>query len=217
MRNIVLASGGIDSTVALGLACWRDGADEVAAVGIAYGQRHINELTHARRIAGLAGVPYFAVQLDPAPWKLLPLAQGTTATDRDLYAMKTGGVSDAFLPGRNVCFLSAALSVAGITGADSIWIGANGDDAAGFPDCRPPFLLAWQQMPSHALGRPMHLVAPLVELSKRGVVALARRMAIDLDATWSCYRPQNAPSGVQPCGRCDACSLRRDAIEASAG
>jgi len=217
MRNVVLLSGGIDSTVALGLACWRDGADQTTAVGVAYGQRHIIELTCARRIAAAAGVAFFGVQLDPAPWKLLPLARGTTASDRDIYAMKSGGVSDAFLPGRNVCFLAAALAVAGINGADSIWIGANGDDAAGFPDCRPPFLLAWQDMASHALGRPVHVVAPLVELSKRDVVALARRMAIDLAATWSCYRPRTLLTGAGSCGRCDACVLRRDAIEASAG
>jgi len=213
MRNVVLFSGGIDSTVALGLACWRDGADEVTAVGVAYGQRHIVELSCARRIAAIAGVKFFGGTVDPAPWKLLPLCQGTTATGRDVYAMKTGGVSDAFLPGRNVAFLSLALSVAGIVGADSVWIGANRDDAAGFPDCRPPFLVAWQQMASHALGRGMHLVTPLVELSKREVVKLARDMAIDLKQTWSCYRPVHYPTGVGSCGKCDACVLRADALD----
>jgi 7-cyano-7-deazaguanine synthase len=211
-KSVVLLSGGLDSTVALGLACWRDGATEVLAVTLAYGQRHINELTHARAIAAAAGVPCFVMHIDPAPWKLLPLCTGRVALDRTRYAMATGGVSDAFLPGRNVAFLAAALTVAGIQGAERIWIGANADDTAGFPDCRPPFFWAWQQMASHALGRPVHLEAPLLDLTKPKVVALARRMAIDLDATWSCYRPQFAPTGVIQCGRCDACILRAAAI-----
>jgi len=212
-RSVVLYSGGIDSTVALALACWRDGADQVLALGLSYGQRHINELTAARRIAAAAGVRYLGAIIDPSPWKLLPLCTGHTGSDRTRYAMQTGGISDAFLPGRNVCFLAMALAVAAVQDAERIWIGANLDDAAGFPDCRPPFLWAWQQMASHALGRPIHLEAPLLELTKRGVVELARALAIDLDATWSCYRPQYVATGVAPCGRCDACVLRAEALE----
>jgi|SRR5262245_53319822 len=215
MRNVVLTSGGIDSTVALALACWRDGVEETMALGVAYGQRHINELSHARSLAARMGVEYVGAHVDPAPWKLLPLVTGTTASDRDVYAMRTGGVSDAFLPGRNVAFLSLALTVAMVKDARSIWIGANADDAAGFPDCRPPFLWAWQQMASHAVGRGVRIEAPLVELTKREVVALAHRMAIDLEQTWSCYRPQFTLKGAVACERCDACRLRRDALEGS--
>jgi 7-cyano-7-deazaguanine synthase len=214
-KNVVLLSGGLDSAVTLALACCRDGAHEAVAVGIAYGQAHINELAHARRIAGAAGVTYFSAVVDPSPWKLLPLVRGTTASNRDVYAMRTGGISDAFLPGRNVAFLAVALSVAAVQDARAIWIGANADDAAGFPDCRPPFLWAWQQMASHALDRPVHVEAPLLECTKRAVVALARDMAIDLSATWSCYRPRHTLTGAVPCGRCDACVLRADAEEAA--
>jgi len=211
-KNVVLLSGGLDSTVVLGLACWRDRADEVIALSMSYGQRHINEIHHAQAIALRAGVRYFRMGIDPAAWKLLPLLTGSTASGRDVYAMQTGGISDAFLPGRNVVFLAAALSVAGLQGAERIWIGANADDAAGFPDCRPPFLWAWQQMASHALDRPIYLEAPLLGLTKRAVVRLARAMAIDIDATWSCYRPLPSPSGTVACGRCDACRLRADAL-----
>jgi len=210
-KSIVLFSGGLDSTVALGLACWRDGAAEVVALGISYGQRHINELGYARRTAAAAGVAYVGAVVDPSPWKLLPLCTGNVALDRPRYAMATGGVSDAFLPGRNVAFLALALAVAGVQGADRIWMGANADDCAGFPDCRPAFFLSWQHMASQALGRPIQVETPLLRLTKREVVALARRMAIDLDATWSCYRPQATPRGARPCGRCDACRLRADA------
>jgi len=211
-KSVVLFSGGLDSTVALALACWRDGVDEVVAVGISYGQRHINELTHGRAIAARAGVPYVGAVVDPSPWKLLPLATGTTARDRTRYAMQTGGISDAFVPARNVCFLACALAIAGVNGARSIWIGANADDAAGFPDCRPPFLHAWQQMASAALSDSIHLETPLLGLTKREVVTLARALAIDIDATWSCYRPVYRISGTVPCGRCDACRLRADAL-----
>jgi len=126
--------------------------------------------------------------------------------------MQTGGISDAFLPGRNVCFLSCALAVAGVYGARSIWLGATADDAAGFPDCRPPFLHAWQQMASAALAESIHLETPLLDATKRDVVALARAMAIDIDATWSCYRPRYDVTGAAPCGRCDACRLRAEAL-----
>jgi 7-cyano-7-deazaguanine synthase len=209
--HVVLFSGGLDSTVTLGLACWHGGTRNVIAVGISYGQAHINELGFARRTAERADVRYFQMMVDPSPWKLLPLLTGATQLDRDVFTMRTGGVSDAFVPGRNVVFLAAALAVAGIQNARHIWIGANADDSAGFPDCRPPFFYAWQQMASHALQRTIHLQAPLLNHTKRQIVQLARDMAIDLDATWSCYRPQHARSGVIACGRCDACRLREDA------
>jgi|SRR5215468_2028201 len=212
MRNVVLFSGGIDSTVCLSLACWRDGADQTMALGIGYGQHHINELQHARRIATLVGCPYVQAMVDPSPWKLLPLLTGTTAQDRDHYAMRTGGISDAFLPGRNVAFLSIGLAIAGIQGATRIWIGANRDDNAGFPDCRPLFMQAWAAMASAALDRPITLEAPLLELDKRQVVQLGRAMAIDFRQTWSCYRPHTSVRGLDPCGRCDACVLRQDAL-----
>jgi len=212
MRNVVLTSGGIDSAVCLALSCFRDGPAETTALGIAYGQRHINELTHARALAQRCGCTWLVSHLDPSPWKRLPLMTGTTASDRPVYAMRGGGVSDAFLPGRNVAFLGIAHMVAGVTGADRVWIGATRDDAAGFPDCRPTFVQAWEEAASLALGRPLALEAPLLELDKRGVVQLARAMALDLEATWSCYRPQDTPRGAVPCGRCDACILRRDAL-----
>jgi 7-cyano-7-deazaguanine synthase len=213
-KHVVLLSGGLDSTVVCALACFRDGPHEVVALTIGYGQHHINELHYARQFAERYGIPRFQAIVDPSPWKLLPLMTGATRTDVPLYAMKTGGVSDAFLPGRNVAFLAVALAVAGIQGATEIWIGANADDEAGFPDCRRPFFWAWQQMASHALDRSMHLHTPLLECSKRQVVALARAMAVDIDATWSCYRPQSRRGlGAVPCGRCDACRLRADALE----
>jgi 7-cyano-7-deazaguanine synthase len=211
-KHVVLVSGGLDSAVVLHLACWRDGPDEVIACGIAYGQRHINELSHGRELAKQLGVSYFQATVDPSPWKLMPLIRGTTQTGRTVYAMATGGVSDAFLPGRNVAFLSMALAVAGLQDATHIWMGANKDDAVGFPDCRGPFRWAWQQMASQALGRGIHLEAPLIELSKREVVGLARQLHVDIDATWSCYRPQYKVQGIVACGVCDACVLRADAL-----
>src|SRR5262245_52359895 len=211
-RHVVLLSGGLDSAVACALAAFRDGPADVLALGVAYGQRHINELIHARAFAAAHGVAFVLAHVDPSPWKRLPLTTGTTASNRPVYAMQTGGVSDAFLPGRNVAFLALALSVAGVQGASRIWIGANKDDAARFPDRRPPFLRPWQQMAGAALGRTIHLEAPLLNRTNREVVALARQMALDIDATWSCYRPQADPRGAVPCGCCDACRLRAEAL-----
>jgi 7-cyano-7-deazaguanine synthase len=211
-KHVVLLSGGLDSTVALALACWRDGPSAVLAVGVSYGQAHINELEYARAAATRFGAAFFVGRLDPAPWKLLPLLTGETVSDRDVYAMRTGGISDAFLPGRNVAFLSLALSVAGVQGAEHIWLGANADDVAGFPDCRAAFFAAWQQMASAALDRRVTLQTPLAGLTKREVAGLARRLGIDLATTWSCYRPVAGVGGAYPCTRCDACRLRAEAI-----
>src|SRR5262249_26660410 len=112
-----------------------------------------------------------------------------------------------------VAFLGVATVVAGVTGAEAIWIGANLNDHAGFPDCRGPFLGAWEDVASIALDRPITVEAPLLEMSKREIVQLARAMALPLDQTWSCYRPQPGPRGVVPCGRCDACRLRAEALQ----
>lgn len=212
MRNVVLLSGGIDSTVAFALACFRDGPAETTALGISYGQAHINELAFGKQFALRHGATYVQCVIDPSPWKQLPLMTGKTNQDRWVHAMRTGGISDAFLPGRNVAFLGAALAVAGVNGANTIWMGSNKDDWEGFPDCRPPFIHCWEQMASHALARGMHLYAPLVHMTKREIVLLGQSMALDFTQTWSCYRPLHRVTGAIPCGRCDACRLREDAL-----
>lgn len=211
-RHVVLLSGGLDSAVACALAAFNAGPEHVIALTVGYGQRHINETGFARRFCERYGIRGVHAIVDPSPWKLLPLITGTTAQDRDRYAMQTGGTSDAFLPGRNVAFLAVALAVAGVQNADSIWIGANADDEAGFPDCRREFLMAWQVMASHALDRPIELRAPLIKRTKREIVQLARVMALPIEETWSCYRPVHDVRGAQPCGRCDACRLRNEAL-----
>ena len=140
---------------------------------------------------------------------------GTTRANAPVYAMQTGGISDAFLPGRNVAFLAVALAVAGVQMARRIWLGANRDDARGFPDCREPFAWAWSQMASQALGRSITLEMPLVHSTKVEVVRLARSMGLAVDATWSCYRPRYLQTGAAPCGTCDACRQRAAAIAAA--
>ena len=211
-RAIVLLSGGVDSTVLLGLACWT--YREVHALGFWYGQRHSNELGYAKRIAATAGVPYHQVVIDAALWKQTPLCRGDIPTDRSVFAIRDGGIPSTFVPGRNVVFLSYACSLAMLLGGGAdVLIGATAEDQTGYPDCRPAFVAAMNAVALTAgNGTPVHIRAPLVALPKARVVELGRSMAIDFSHTWSCYQPLYDRAGVEACGRCDACVLRAAAL-----
>lgn len=212
-KAVVLFSGGLDSTVVLSLACW--GYQEVHALTFYYGQRHAEELARARSIAAEAGVKHHTGMVDPSIWKLVPLCRsdGEIPEGRTVHAIRDGGVPSTFVPGRNVVFLSHALALAGVLGGADVLIGATREDQIGYPDCRWPFFGAFQEVARIAVPESRIVVrAPLVEMTKREVVALGRSMAIDFDRTWSCYRPLHQPSGSVPCGRCDACVLRQDAL-----
>lgn len=211
-RAVVLLSGGLDSAVLLGLACWT--YQEVHALSFWYGQRHSNEIGFAKRLAATAGVAYHQVTIDAALWKQTPLCgTGELATERTVFAIRDGGIPSSFVPGRNVVFLSYACSLAMLLGGADVLIGATQEDQGGYPDCRPTFLAAMNVVAlAAANGTRVHIRAPLVSLPKRRVVELGRAMAIDFTQTWSCYRPLYDAAGVQACGRCDACVLRLDAL-----
>lgn len=210
-RAVVLLSGGIDSAVCLGLACWS--YEEVQALTFYYGQRHANEITAAKELARQAGVPHRLGYLDSQLWRRAALCGGDGLEEnRQPEAIRKGGIPTSFVPGRNVVFLSYAIALAGVLGGADVLIGATKEDATGYPDCRPAFIEAMSALAVRAVPVTVEVKAPLVHLNKAEVVQLARRMAIDLDATWSCYRPVHRASGAEPCGRCDACVLRNDAL-----
>lgn len=110
------------------------------------------------------------------------------------------------VPGRNLVLIAHAINIAAATGASSVWIGCNADDAADYPDCRPPFILA-----ASRLGEEFGVVveAPLLHMTKADVVREAQRLGVDVGATWSCYQPT---AMCKPCGTCNACKLRIAAL-----
>jgi len=198
-RAIVLLSGGVDSTTALALATQR--GFEVHALSFDYGQRHVVELDAARRVAEHFEVAqHVVVPIDSSVFG------GAVLTGGD----ETPGGADlpaTYVPARNTLFLSYALAWAEVIGAGDIFLGANAEDAEGYPDCREPYLRAFEQMAALGTeaGARLRIRAPLVRLNKREVGELARSLGVPLELTWSCYFPKGPG---RPCGQCDACRLR---------
>ena len=181
-----------------------------------YGQRHAIELEAAARIASALGAAGHRVQK-------LDLAQigGSALTDRNI-AVPTGGVQPGipvtYVPARNTILLSLALGWAEVLGARHIFVGANAVDYSGYPDCRPEFLAAFQDLANLATkaaveGRRIEVRGPLVDLSKAAIVRLALELGVDPAMTVSCYQPDDAG---RACGACDACRIRQAGFEAAA-
>ena len=212
---VVLFSGGIDSTTTLAIAqqegytCW--------AVSFDYEQRHKYELQAAQTLAKQMGVARHVT----IPFSLRPIG-GSSLTD-DIAVPKGRDESDmgidipnTYVPARNTIFLSFALGLAEVAGAFDIFIGANAVDYSGYPDCRPAYLKAFEQMADLATkagvedqGR-FKIHAPLIYMSKAEIIQTGIELDIDYSLTHSCYDP--AEDGGA-CGECDSCHLRRMGFE----
>ena len=201
-RILVLHSGGMDSTVCV-YAANQEG-HEVISLGIDYGQRLSVEMTFADMHCQALDIRRDVIQVHwNKPDRYIPL-------DRDLAAMPET-VSPAFLPSRNVVFLSLASAHAAGLGADEVQIGLNCVDFSGYPDCTVEFFDAFRAMLAIANPESPPLTAPLLTLSKREIADKARGLGLGEWDTWSCYRPQIQDGGVQPCHHCDACRLHAHA------
>jgi 7-cyano-7-deazaguanine synthase len=207
---VVLLSGGLDSMVAAGLA--REAGYRLFALTIDYNQRHRIELQAAARVAKALGViSHIILPLDLT-------AFGGSALTADIAVPKGGVGSDipvTYVPARNTIFLSLTLGFAEVAGANDIYIGVNALDYSGYPDCRPEFIAAFQNMAALATkagveGAPIRINAPLQHMSKADIVREAHRLGLDAGISWSCYDP--TPQG-EHCGQCDSCRLRAKGFE----
>jgi 7-cyano-7-deazaguanine synthase len=212
MRALVLLSGGLDSAVCALLA--RREGREVSALTFAYGQRHAVEVERARALGEGLGIREHLVLELP-----VGLFTGSALTDPSvpvpLDRPIDASIPATYVPARNLVFLALAAAVAEGRGLDEVWIGVNALDYSGYPDCRPEFIAAFQEVLVRGTrpgteGRAVRVVAPLREKSKWEIVLLGRALGLDFALTWSCYAP--GPGG-RPCGRCDACVLRRKGFE----
>jgi len=208
---VCLLSGGMDSAVTLAEALAAD--FEVCALSFRYGQRHSVELEAARRVAAALRVrEHRTVDLD------LRAIGGSALTDaievpkdRDL---RDGAVPPTYVPARNTLFLALALGWAETLGARDLYLGVNRVDYSGYPDCRPQFLRAFEQLAALATvagaehGVRFAVRAPLLELNKAQIVLRAEALGVDLGLTHTCYDPRVEKRRVLACGRCDACRLR---------
>ncbi|HUR68692.1 MAG TPA: 7-cyano-7-deazaguanine synthase QueC [Candidatus Thermoplasmatota archaeon] len=207
-RAVVLLSGGLDSTVAATLA--KEGGFEVHALSFDYGQRHVRELESARAVAKAIGAASHSVLKVPVGdygGSALTDAKVAVPTGRDEKAMGAD-IPVTYVPARNIVFLSLALGVAEVKDADAIYIGANALDYSGYPDCRPEFFEAFEEMARRGTkrgveGRPVRIVVPLQHMTKADIVREGLRTKAPLGLTWSCYQ-----GGSLACGICDSCVLR---------
>ena len=202
---VALISGGLDSMVAAGLA--REAGLRIAALTIDYNQRHRIELEAARRVAAAIGVERHIVM--PLDLSLF----GGSALTADIAVPKGGvgeGIPVTYVPARNSIFLALTLGLAEVVGARHIYIGVNALDYSGYPDCRPEFIAAFEQMANLATkqgveGDTMRIETPLQHMTKAEIAAEAVRLGLDAGMSWSCYDP--TPDGLH-CGLCDSCRLR---------
>ena len=205
-RAVVLLSGGMDSATVLAIA--RAAGYEVYALSVAYGQRHTSELAAAARLAKTLGAAaHKVVNID------LRSIGGSALTD-DIEVPEHGGegIPVTYVPARNTIMLSVALGWAEVLGAQDIFCGVNAVDYSGYPDCRPDYLEAFQTLADLATragreGRGVRLWAPLMAWDKPRIVREALRLGVPLERTWSCYA-----GGEQPCGVCDSCRIRDEAL-----
>lgn len=207
---IVLLSGGLDSATVLALAC--ASGQRVTALSFRYGQRHQHELQAARALAAVAGVKdHVVADIDLRAFGGSALTDEALAVphDRDEAAMAEG-IPITYVPARNTIFLSFALALAEVRGAREIHLGVNAIDYSGYPDCRPEFIAAFQQLAALATragveGQPVRVVTPLIADTKAEIIRRGLALGVDYGQTHSCYDP--APDGAA-CGTCDACALR---------
>ena len=206
-KAVVLYSGGLDSTTCMAIAR-ADGFD-LYAMSFAYGQRHSVELEKARQYAPKIGVTsHQVVQVDLRQF-------GGSALTADLAVPKdqsdSGDIPITYVPARNTIFLSFALGWAEVLGAYDIFIGVNALDYSGYPDCRPEFISAFENMANLATkagvegDSPYTIHTPLIQLSKAEIIRTGLDLGVDYRLTHSCYDP--TATGLS-CGRCDSCRLR---------
>jgi 7-cyano-7-deazaguanine synthase len=208
-KAVILLSGGLDSATSAAQAI-ADGYEAIA-LSFRYGQRHERELLAARQVATALKInEHFIVDVNLAQWG------GSALTDENI-AVPTEGVQSGeipitYVPGRNTVFIAIALSLAEAKGAEAIYLGINAVDYSGYPDCRPDYLEAFQNLASLSSkvgieGNAPKLIAPLVMDSKTDIVRRARRLGVPIELTWSCYQ-----GGEVPCGVCDSCRIRDKAL-----
>ena len=211
-KAVILLSGGMDSATVLAVA--QQETLDCYALSFDYGQRHGAELIAARQIAEIAGVTeHRTIRLD------LGQLGGSALTDTTIAVPETesDGIPVTYVPARNTVFLSYGLAWAEVLDAEFLYVGVNAVDYSGYPDCRPEYVAAFQAMANLATrravnGRPVKLVAPLIDLGKQQIVELGTRLGVEFSLTVSCYQADNAGAA---CGRCDACRLRRAGFTAA--
>ncbi len=216
MKALVLFSGGVDSTTCLALAIDEHGKENVIALSISYGQKHIKELEASKNISNYYGVEHITLDLS----KIFEYSESSLlehskeSIPRGEYVKQLqdaeGSTVSTYVPFRNGLFLSSAASIAISKGCDIVYYGAHSDDAAGnaYPDCSEGFYYAINTAIYLGSGRQLKVEAPFVTLTKSEVVKKGLKLKVPYKLTWSCYEGND-----EPCRKCATCIDRRVAFE----
>lgn len=209
-KAVILVSGGLDSTTVLAMA--KNQGYDCYTLSFDYGQRHCSELLAAERTSkAMNAVEHKVVKLD------LGTIGGSALTDTsiDVPEQLAEGIPVTYVPARNTVFMAIALGWAEVLGAQDIFIGVNAVDYSGYPDCRPEFVQAFEDMANLATkagveGNKLRIQAPLMKMSKSDIVQEGTKLGVDYSLTVSCYQ---ADEEGRACGRCDSCRLRKIGFE----
>jgi 7-cyano-7-deazaguanine synthase len=230
-KAVVLLSGGLDSATAAALA--RREGWSLYGLTVRYGQVHAREIDAARRVAGALGfIRHLEIDVGLRAFGGSSLtgegeipkdrvfgraearpsadAEARPSADAEAGPSEARAIPSTYVPARNTVLLGLALGWAEVLGADRIVIGVNALDSSGYPDCRPEFIAAFEYLASLATragaeGRSIRIWAPLLTLTKAGIIRVGLELGLDYGLTHSCYDPD--PDG-RPCRRCDSCQLR---------
>ncbi len=207
-KAVILLSGGLDSATVLAIAASQ--GFECHTISFDYGQRHKAELDFAAALSKQLGAKsHRVVNVDMGP------IGGSALTDTSIDVPTSGVDKDeipvTYVPARNTVFLSYALALAEVLGADDLFIGVNAVDYSGYPDCRPEYIAAFETMANLATkvgveGHALHIQTPLIDLSKAQIIQTGTKLGVDYSLTVSCYQ---ADEQGQACGVCDSCRLRK--------
>jgi 7-cyano-7-deazaguanine synthase len=216
-KAVVLLSGGLDSTTTLAIA--EEQGYELYALSFDYGQRHKVELDLAGKAAEKIGVKkHLFINFDLR-------GIGGSALTSDIKVPKGSAeeketrIPLTYVPARNTIFLSFALSWAETLEAEDIFIGVNAVDYSGYPDCRPEFIQAFQDMANLATKVSVegtvkfNIRTPLIDLTKAGIIKKGTQLGVDYSLAWSCYDPVEKDGKYLPCMQCDSCQLRAKGFE----
>ncbi|MEW6067937.1 MAG: 7-cyano-7-deazaguanine synthase QueC [Nitrospirota bacterium] len=215
-KAVILLSGGIDSSTTLAFA--KSQGYELYALSFDYHQRHKRELDSARMVASALGVKkHLIIRFD-----LREIGGSALTSDIEVpKKLRTQNpefriqIPVTYVPARNTIFLSFALAWAEVLEAEDIFIGANAIDYSGYPDCRPEFLKAFEDMANLATkvsveGKMKFKInAPLISMKKAEIIKLGIKLGLDYSLTWSCYDPQHG----EPCNLCDSCLIREKGFQ----
>ena len=211
-QAIVLLSGGLDSATVLAIANQKF---DCHILSFDYAQRSMSELNAAKRLSESYSASHQVIHIDAGVMSGSALTDQSIAVPEPVPGEQVQDIPVTYVPARNTLFLSYALAIAEVRSAQDIFIGVNAVDYSGYPDCRPEFIRAYEDMANLATkagveGRHLTIHTPLIDKSKAEIIRIGDELGVDYALTVSCYQ---ANAEGEACGKCDSCQLRQKGFE----